>query len=83
MTGDRLTTTLDYKAIQLPRNDGYNPNDRPRKAKYNLITCQRAAESILVAIAKTPSVSQALLALCRAVALENGRSPRDTGGVET
>lgn len=43
MTGDRLTTTLDYKAIQLPRNDGYNPNGRPRKAKYNsvriVVTC--------------------------------------------
>lgn len=37
----------------------------------NLITCQRAAESILVAIAKTPSVSQTFLTLCRVVALEN------------
>ena len=36
----------------------------------NMITCQRAAEIILVALAKTTNDSQAFLDLCRSVALE-------------
>lgn len=67
MTGDRLSRDK----ITIPMSSMIEPLEILIRQSGNFITCQRAAEIILVAIAKTPSVSQTFLVLYRAVALEN------------